>query len=511
MSRHAYSIANALALFDISIDEVNSNALINDSRLASNQTIFCAVMGSLADGRQYIDSALAAGCPMVIAQCHSAAQHGNVLERLVGQVKVPVVQFFELDKHLSAIAQCYYGYPHHALKMVGITGTNGKTSTSQIIANCFTALNQESAVIGTIGAGKVGALIEINNTTPGPTELNGLLAQFVQQGIKVVSMEVSSHALDQHRVSPEMMDIAVFTNLSRDHLDYHQTMDEYAKAKFRLFTGSKAQTAVINGDDAYGNTWLSKQDNLDDVIVFGRNDRVAHYARFVKAKSVKPSGHGLSFVLETEKETVDVSSQLVGDFNVDNILAAIAVLRAAEISLTDIVSILPHISACEGRMESFYQDGKATCIVDYAHTPDALENALKACRLHCQSKLWVVFGCGGDRDQGKRAMMGEIAEQFADHVVVTNDNPRHEAPEMIVSGILSGCKHPEKVTVILERKQAVISTLSNAGPNDIVLLAGKGHENTIQIGSKIIDYSERQLVMSIYQQEQEQKSNGAGE
>jgi UDP-N-acetylmuramoyl-L-alanyl-D-glutamate--2,6-diaminopimelate ligase len=498
MSRHAYSIAEALALFDIIVADIDSEALVNDSRLASNLSIFCAVMGSQADGRQYIDSAVASGCPMIIAQCHSMAQHGNILERGVGEKKVPVVQFFELDKHLSKLAQCYYGYPHHALKMVGVTGTNGKTSTSQIIANSFMALDQESAVIGTIGAGKVGDLVEINNTTPGPTELNGLLAKFVQQGVKVVAMEVSSHALDQHRVSPEMMDVAVFTNLSRDHLDYHHTMDEYAKAKFKLFTGTKDQIAVINGDDAYGNTWLTKQTSFDDVIVFGRNDRVATYSRFVKASGIKPTGHGLSFTLQTEKETVEVTSQLVGDFNVDNLIAAISVLRAVEISLTDIIKILPNIKPCDGRMETFYKEGFATCIVDYAHTPDALENALKACQQHCENKLWVVFGCGGDRDQGKRALMGEIAERLADHVVVTNDNPRHEAPEMIVSSILSGCNHPEKITVMLDRKQAVSSTLSSAGPNDIVLLAGKGHEHTIQIGDEIIEYNERQLVMSIF-------------
>lgn len=509
MSRHAYSIAEALALFDINVTDISSDALVNDSRLAAENTIFCAVMGSQTDGRQYIDSAVAAGCSMIIAQCHSMAQHGNILERIAGNRKVPVIQFFELDKHLSQLAQCYYGYPHHALKMVGVTGTNGKTSTSQIIANCFTALQQESAVIGTIGAGKIGNLVEINNTTPGPTELNALLAQFVQDGVKVVAMEVSSHALDQHRVSPEMMDIAVFTNLSRDHLDYHNTMDEYAKAKFKLFTGTKDQIVVINGDDAYGNTWLNKQTSFDDVVVFGRNDRVATYPRFIKAKNIKPSGHGLSFTLESEKESVHVTSQLVGDFNVDNLMAAIGVLRAAEISLTDIINVLPNIKACAGRMETFYKEGKATCIVDYAHTPEALESALNACRLHCESKLWVVFGCGGDRDQGKRALMGEIAERLADHVVVTNDNPRHEAPEMIASSILSGCQHPEKITVMLDRKQAVSSTLSSAGPNDIVLLAGKGHENTIQMADKVLEYNERQLVMSIFNEHIEHSGAGA--
>jgi len=498
----AFSIADALAPFNITIDNVPANALINDSRQANEHSIFCAVIGSLQDGRKYIDTAIEHGCPMVVAQCHSAQQHGNIIEKTVAGKKVNVVQFYQLDEQLTKLAQHFYGYPHHALTMVGITGTNGKTSTSQFVANCFNALGQESAVIGTIGAGRIGDLMPINNTTPGPTELNSLLAGFVQQGTKAVAMEVSSHALDQHRVSPDMMDIAVFTNLSRDHLDYHETMDEYAKAKFKLFTGSKAQVAVFNGDDAYGDTWLQKNQGQQETIVFGKKDRVAHHPRFVKAKHIKHSSNGLSFIVETEKEQHKVTSPLVGDFNVDNLLAAISVLRAAEFALVDIVNIIPTIQACNGRMETFHGLKKATTIVDYAHTPDALENALIACQQHCDGKLWVVFGCGGNRDTGKRAQMGAIAEKYADHVIVTNDNPRNEAPELIAQSILSGCQHPEKIGVVLNREQAVTSTLANAVVGDIVLLAGKGHEETIEIGDEIIEYSERKLVMSLYSQYQ---------
>jgi len=496
----AFSVADALAPFNISIENVPANALVNDSRQANEHSIFCAVIGSLQDGRKYIDSAIENGSPMVIAQCHSAQQHGNIIEKTVAGKKVNVVQFYQLDEKLTKLAQHFYGYPHHALKMVGITGTNGKTSTSHFVTNCFNALGQESAVIGTIGAGRLGHLVPINNTTPGPTELNSLLADFVQQGAKAVAMEVSSHALDQHRVSPDMMDIAVFTNLSRDHLDYHETMDEYARAKFKLFTGSKSQIAVLNGDDAYGDTWLQQNKGQQETIVFGKKDRVANQARYVKAKQIKHSSNGLAFVVETEKEQQAVTSQLVGDFNVDNLLAAISVMRAAEIPLADIINIIPTIRACNGRMETFHEAGKATSIVDYAHTPDALENALMACKQHCDGNLWVVFGCGGNRDTGKRAQMGAIAEKYADHVVITNDNPRNEAPELIAQNILSGCQQPEKIGVVLDRKQAVTSTLANAVAGDIVLLAGKGHEETIEIGNEIIEYGERKLVMSLYSQ-----------
>ena len=494
----AYSIAETLKGFDIEIDNVPANALVNDSRLANEHSIFCAVVGSQDDGRQYIDAAVANGTPLVIAQCLQKHQHGNVLTKNVDGKTVNIIQFFELDSKLTELAQCFYGYPHHALKMVGITGTNGKTSTSQFVANFFKLLDQPSGVIGTIGAGPVGQLAPIVNTTPGPTEFNQLLAGFVHQGIQAVAMEVSSHALDQHRVSPNMFDIAVYTNLSRDHLDYHKTMDAYAKAKFRLFTGDKSQTAVINGDDAYGNSWLAKQDNVDNIIVYGRNDRVAEYKRYVKAQQVKHTNKGLSFTLVTESEQIQIESPLMGDFNVDNLLAAISVLRAADAPMKQIVEKIPDIHACDGRMESFTQEDKPTCIVDYAHTPDALENALKASRQHCQGELWVVFGCGGDRDKGKRSMMGEVAERLSDHMVITNDNPRCEAPELIANDILGGCQAPEKIAVMLDRTQAVQATISNAANKDVVLLAGKGHENSIQVGKEIIEYNERELVKSIY-------------
>ncbi|WP_286263076.1 UDP-N-acetylmuramoyl-L-alanyl-D-glutamate--2,6-diaminopimelate ligase [Thalassotalea atypica] len=495
-----YSIASALAQFNIHIAEIASNGLVNDSREVTTDSVFCAISGSLEDGRQYIDSALEQGAVLVIGQCHSVQQHGNIIERVIDGNKIDVIQFFELDKHLISLAQHYYGYPHRSMNMIGVTGTNGKTSTTQILANCFDALSYPSAVIGTTGAGRIGALTPIKNTTPGPTELSALLAKFKQQDIKHVVMEVSSHALDQHRVSPEMMDIAVFTNLSRDHLDYHGSMEAYASAKFKLFIKNPAQYAVVNGDDEYAKAWLNDNNTLEKLTVFGRDESISSYRTYVRAADIVHGQTGLQFTLETEQGSFQVKSKLIGDFNAENLLAAIAVLRASGITLNDIVDVLPNITPCDGRMETFDGETLATCIVDYAHTPDALENALKACRQHCQGELWLVFGCGGDRDQGKRALMGDIAEQFADHLVVTNDNPRNEAPELIVNDILSGCKQPEKITVMLDRAQAVKATLANANEKDMVLLAGKGHEDTIQIGNEIIEYSERKLVKSIYKQ-----------
>ena len=513
-SASSYSIINTLAEFDIQLASAPEKTahLVNDSRQVQAGDIFCAVIGSAGDGRQFIDKAIAQGASLVIAQCHHQQQHGNQITRTValdgdseaqGNTHTAViVQFYQLNEQLFDFAASYYQHPQKQLTLVGVTGTNGKTSTSQIIASLLSSCQQRTAVIGTTGAGELPNLTSIANTTPGPTELNQLMAQFCQQGISHVAMEVSSHALDQGRIDPKHLAVAVFTNLTRDHLDYHQTMDDYAAAKFGIFSQQAEQVAVINGDDDYGNKWLAKlnQKASQPVIAFGKNDTIKSNERYVLASDIELSAQGLCFTVTTEQGQAKITSQLIGAFNVDNLLAAIATLLALDIPLAEIAQHVSQVQPSQGRMETFHLPEKPVAVVDYAHTPDALANALMACREHCEGELWVVFGCGGDRDKGKRSEMGEVAEKYADHVVITNDNPRSEAPELIANDILSGCAATEKITVMLDRKQAVRSALAHAKANDVVLLAGKGHENTIEIAGKITEYSERGLVASIYQQ-----------
>lgn len=501
---NSYNIANALAQFDIELAAINSTSLVNDSRKVTSGSVFCATQGVQADGRQYIDAAIAAGAVLIIAQCKHVQQHGNIITHAPSAVdatrsnKVQIVQFYKLNENLAQLASHYYNQPSEQLTLVGITGTNGKTSTSQMIAGLIEGLGKSTAVIGTTGAGKINKLSPIVNTTPGATELNQLLSEFVSESVKLVAMEVSSHALDQGRIKAEQLAIAVFTNLSRDHLDYHQTMENYAEAKRAIFSGSNEQIAVINGDDIQAQAWLPKLTKAQPTIVYGFDTSISQYPRFVRATDIIQNQRGVAFTLVTEQQQVDITSPLLGRFNIANLLAAIAVTMSQGFALKDIAKQVSQLRPSYGRMECYSQDNKATSVVDYAHTPDALDNALTACRQHCDGDLWLVFGCGGDRDKGKRSLMGQVAENRADHIVITNDNPRTEAPEMIANDILSGCQHPEKITVILDRKQAVTSTIAHAKENDLVLLAGKGHEANIQIGEQTINYNERELVSSLY-------------
>jgi len=497
-----FDISKTLAAFDISIEKITTARLTNDSRKVKENDVFCAVIGTEIDGRQFIEKAIESGAALVIAQCHHKQQHGNKIHRKVtldngNKRSATIVQFYQLADKLAEFSSLYYQTPQKKLTLIGVTGTNGKTSTSQIIARLLSQLGKKSAVIGTTGAGEVEHLQPLANTTPGPTELMQLMAEFVKQNISHVAMEVSSHALDQGRFQTKDLAVAIFTNLSRDHLDYHQTMEEYAAAKFAIFSNQPDQVAVINADDEYGKQWLSAL--KQPCIAFGMQASVKEYDKFVHAENIKHTENGMTFTVTTQDACFDVDTQLLGDFNVENLIASIACIVALDVDLPTLLPAIANVKPSDGRMETFNAPNKPTTVVDYAHTPDALKNALVACRRHCEGALWVVFGCGGDRDKGKRAQMGAIAQQYADHVVITNDNPRSEAPELIANDILSGCTHTEKITVMLDRKQAVRSSIAHAKANDLVLLAGKGHENNIEIAGKVIEYSERAVVNDLYQ------------
>lgn len=491
-----------LAAFGIELNvqlPAQARQLVNDTRKIRSGDIFCAITGTAQEGRDYIEHALEKGCHLILVECEKAEQHGLYQSHCsASNHDVQVVEFYQLNARLFELAKGFYKSPQDKLKVIGVTGTNGKTSTSQMIAKLLDANSHNCSVIGTNGAGKVDSLAPIVNTTPGATELHTLLSNFEELQHSHVVMEVSSHALEQKRVMASLFNTAVFTNLTRDHLDYHHTMENYAEAKFKIFDQDPKQIAILNGDDAVAKKWLSTCSKRLTTIVFGRCDSVTTYQQFVHAKSIEHSHHGLSFELVTHVGCVDIKCQLIGDFNVDNLLAAIAVLITENISLTQISQSVSKLTPTIGRMESFSAKNLPLAVVDYAHTPDALENALDACRQHCQGALWVVFGCGGDRDVGKRPLMGRIAEQYSDHIIVTNDNPRTESAEKIAQDIVDGCLQPEKITVMLERQKAVLTALGSAKKNDVVLLAGKGHEDYIIDGTEHISYNERELVRSTY-------------
>jgi len=503
------SLLQTLAYFDVNTSNLTEQelalfnqcqALINDTRALGQDDIFCAIIGEQQDGRDYIDQAIKGGAIIVLAECTTDKLHGEITRARVGSNTALVIKFYRLNYHLFALCQYYYQQPQQYMTMIGVTGTNGKTSTCQIIAKLLEASQQTCAVLGTLGAGNVNALSPLANTTPGATQLHHYLNEFKENNIANVAMEVSSHALSQRRITSNIIDIAVFTNLSRDHLDYHQTMSAYSDAKKELFSENSNQIAVLNGDDDQAQQWLKSWNEQQTCIVYGKKIKASQYKNFVIAKNITHTSYGVHFDLITHLGEQKIISPLLGDFNIDNLLAAIAVLLAKKNTLITVAQAVSQLTPVLGRMESFREQALPMAVVDYAHTPDALKNALIACRMHCQGELWVVFGCGGDRDQGKRPLMGEIAEQLADHIIITNDNPRSEAPEMIATDILVGCIHAEKITVMLDRKQAVLAALAKAKASDLVLLAGKGHENTITIGNKIIDYSERSVVQHFYKE-----------
>jgi len=491
--------------------------LTNDSRNIStgNTTgdIFCAIIGHAQDGRQYIEKAIANGAKLVLSECENEAQHSNICYFGEGNEQVAVISFYQLNKKLFALASAYYQSPEKNMTMIALTGTNGKTSTSQLLGQILTNCQKPCVIIGTNGAGMVDNLQALENTTPSATDLMQLFSLFSQQKpsqekasltknaeekITHLAMEVSSHALEQGRVTGSTFDIAVFTNLSRDHLDYHGTMADYAAAKRQLFTHNEKQIAVLNGDDEQAQRWLKNWPTPENLWLYGRTEVVRQHAKFVSCHDIKHHNQGVDFILNTHLGDIEIRSPLLGDFNIDNLLAVIAVLLIEDIPLATIAEKVKSVKAIAGRMEAFSDENTLTAVVDYAHTPDALEKALIACRQHCHGKLFVVFGCGGDRDKGKRPLMAQAAQKYADSLVVTNDNPRTETPISIIEDVLAGLNDECQVNVIVDRKQAVLETLAKAHSNDVVLLAGKGHEDYIILGNDKIDYNERQVVKSFF-------------
>lgn len=497
-----FSIAKALAQFGIEINSISTNHFVNDSRSVSEGDIFAATIGTEQNGTIYIDSAIEQGASLVLAQCLNAQQHGQVGRVYSNNKQADVIQFFDLDAQLAKLSALYYQKAYEDMQIIGVTGTNGKTSCCQLIAQLCNLMGLESAIIGTLGAGQLNKLQPLKNTTPGPTQLQSLFAQFKQEKVEQVAMEVSSHALSQNRIDANMVDIAVFTNLSRDHLDYHGDMQQYAAAKKQLFNGNEQQIWVLNADDSVGRQWLTElADNHCKVAFSLKGDTFVNTtaSHFLAANNIVCHNQGVTFSLTSSWGNCDIQSALLGEFNVANLLAAMATLLVQGIELDAIIKHTNALVPVTGRMETYGGNGLVTAVVDYAHTPDGLEKSLLSAKAHCQGKLWVVFGCGGDRDTGKRAIMGTIAEQFADHIVLTNDNPRSEQPEHITEQIQQGIAQKQKVEVIIDRQQAVISALSRANANDMVLLAGKGHEDYLIIGDQTIAYHERDVVRNFYQ------------
>ncbi len=465
-----------------------------DSRQVRRDNAFIALRGTRTHGIAFAASAVQRGARVVLAETPLAGEHlplnadaaavssnaateGVDLPRTV--LDVPVLWIDQLHAQVGEIAARFYERPGESMRVIGVTGTNGKTSCVQLLAQALSALGHRAASIGTLGAGVHGQLQAGERTTPDAISVQAELARFRELGVSHVAMEVSSHALAQDRVGAVEFEVAAFTNLTRDHLDYHGSMQAYGAAKARLFASPGLQHAVINIDDAFGAELLAQL--AEDVQPLAVSISDADGAQ-VRASAIQTSAQGLSFVLHTPWGTRAVSSHLLGRFNVANLLTVTACLGALGETFERIVGVLGSLQPVIGRMNRLGgAPGQPLVVVDYAHTPDALEQVLTAVRAHCAGRLICVFGCGGERDAGKRPQMGAIAARLADAAIVTDDNPRGEDGASIVAQIAAGMGDPAP-RIERDRARAIHLALAEARAGDVVVIAGKGHE-TYQDGA----------------------------
>jgi UDP-N-acetylmuramoyl-L-alanyl-D-glutamate--2,6-diaminopimelate ligase len=455
--------------------------LTTDSRAVKHGSVFLAYPGSSRDGRLYIADAIARGAAAIVWEGRDFDWRP--------EWGVPHLAVEGLRARASEIAGLVYGDPSAKLWMAGVTGTNGKTSVAQWVAQAFDGLGRRAAVLGTLGNGLVGERTEAKNTTPDPVVLQRELADYLRRGAKVAAMEVSSHGLDQGRTAGVKFDVAVFTNLTRDHLDYHGTMEAYAQAKFRLFQARGVARAVINVDDDWGRVFAGRlRGTAVEVIGYGLSGGRLRAAGFEQSEA------GLRIRIEGEWGAGEVAVPVLGAFNVSNLLAVTATLLAGGVSFGDALRCVARLKPVPGRLERLGGGALPLAVVDYAHTPDALEKALAAVRpvVAPGRRLLCVFGCGGDRDAGKRAIMGEAAARLADHVIVTSDNPRSEDPGRIIEDVLAGVLSGS-VESVADRQVAIFSAIHQAAPGDVVLLAGKGHETYQEIAGVRHPFSDAEV------------------
>ena len=458
-----------------------------DSRRVTTGSTFVAIVGHAIDGRQFITKAIDQGATAVIAQADEDHAHG-VIEFVES---VPVVYVEQLHGLLSALAGRLYGAHHN--RPIAVTGTNGKTTITQLIAQWMTLAGRSAAVMGTTGNGFLDALVPAANTTGNAIDIQAQLSTLAEQGAHYTALEVSSHGLVQGRVKALHFAAGVFTNLSRDHLDYHGTMEAYAEAKKSLFTEHQCDVAIINADDAVGAAWLTSLDNPIGVSLHQQPNT----ERAVWATQVDYADSGIRMSFSGAWGEGEINVPLIGEFNASNVLVAFTTLLALGFDKATLLSAATQLKPVIGRMELFQAPNKAKVVVDYAHTPDALEKALTALRVHCGGKLWAIFGCGGDRDKGKRPLMAQVAEKYADNLILTDDNPRSEQPEQIIKDMLAGLVEPNNAQVEHHRFQALAFALAHASADDIILLAGKGHEDYQILGDNTIHYSDRESAQTL--------------
>ncbi len=458
-----------------------------DSRKIRPGDLYLAIPGSMTDGRRYLQQALDAGAGAVAYEADAASDVVKEIYDLRDDPRCFAVK--GLRQRCGLLAARYYQQPSRDMEIIAVTGTNGKSTVCWLLAQALTTLGRKCAVIGTLGCGFPPDVSDTGLTTPDPVSLHQQLASLRSQGATAVAIELSSHGLDQYRDQGLEVNRAVFTNLTRDHLDYHGNYESYIQSKLRLFCRTGLEAIIVNDDDPISSR--IRHQSSAPIISYGR--KIGAINTDLEILSVQATEHALKLHLQFQQSAIVLDVPLLGEFNASNIAAVVCVLLTLQLPLSEFPWIFNLLQAPPGRMEYFTTpDQHKRAVVDFAHTPDALARALSSLRPHTPGQLWCVFGCGGDRDVGKRPQMGAIAEQLADQVLLTDDNTRHEMPAAIVADIEAGMQQPHRV--IHDRLVAIRTALMEAGEQDLVLIAGKGHEQTQQIGDICYPFSDRDVV-----------------
>lgn len=486
---HAESLL-APWLVDARLNGVSIRGVALDSRAVSAQGLFLAVRGHSAHGLDFLDQALAAGAAVVLYE-PDAARDDHAIAAQCERAGAIAIARAGLAAQVSGIAGRFHGEPSRAMQVIAVTGTDGKTSVAHYIAQLMEALDGAAAVMGTVGWGRPGDLTASSHTTADAVAVQARLAALRDAGVRTVAMEVSSHALAQHRVDAVAFDTAVLTHVERDHLDYHGSAEAYRAAKRRLFAWPTLRRQVLNSDDRVGGDLAAHPLSDATIVTYSQTQPAT-----LRLHACERRPAGLDVAIDYAGQRYAGTLPLIGRFNAINALAALGAVMDGS-NTPAAIEALAGLQPVPGRMERFAAAGAPLVVVDYAHTAGALSAALEALRPHVAGRLWVVFGCGGDRDPGKRALMGAVAGRLADTLILTNDNPRTEPPEAIIAAVRAGCPEPDECRVIEDRAAAIGMAVNEAGPADGVLIAGKGHETEQWIGATAHAFSDREAAADL--------------